>query len=96
MESAWRVTWPSWRLLESLGGVLGGLEDVWGGAGAPLGAYKRRLERFKKNSKTVFSDHRGQQGPKRDSQRGSKRSPKSSLAQNVEIIKILTQYTGFQ
>ena len=96
MESAWRVTWPSWRLLESLGGVLGGLEDVWGGAGAPLGAYKRRLERFKKNSKTAFSDHRGQKGPKMDPRRELKRGPKSSLAENAKIMKSRTQYTGFQ
>ena len=96
MERSWRLAEPSWSLLESLGGVLGGLEDVWGGAGVPLGAYKRRLERSKKTSKTVFNDHRGQQGPKMDPRRGSKRGPKSSLVQNAEIIKTLTQYTGFQ
>ena len=95
MESAWRVTWPSRRLLESLGGVLGGLEDVWGGARAPLGACKRRLERSKKTSKTVLNDHRGQQGPKMDPRRVPKRGPKSSLAENAEIIKTLTQYTDF-
>ena len=83
-------------VLESLGVVLGGLEDVWGGAGAPLGAYKRRLERSKKKSKTVFNDHRCQQGPKMDPPRGLKRGSKSSLAQNAEIIKTLTQYIGFQ
>ena len=86
-------------VLEALGepwGRLGRFEDVWGGAGAPLGAYKRRLERSKKTSKTVFNDHRGQQGPKMDPGRGSKRGPKSSLAGNAEIIKTLTQYTGFR
>ena len=80
----------------ALRGGLGGLEDVWGGVGAPLGAYKRRLERSKKNSKTAFSDRRGQQGLKMDPRTGSKWGPKSSLAQNAEIIKTLTQYTGFQ
>ena len=81
--------------MESLGGVLGGLEDVWGGAGAPLGAYKRRLERSKKTSKTVLNDHRGQQGPKMDPRRRSKLGPTSILAENAEVIKTLTQYTGF-
>ena len=82
--------------MESLGGVLGGLEDVWGGAEAPLGAYKRRLERSKRTSKTVLNDHRGQQGPQMDPQRGSKRGPKSSLAKNAEIMKSRTQYIGFE
>ena len=49
-----------------------------------------------KNSKTVFSDHRDQKGPKMDPRRGSKRGPKSSLAQDAEIIKTLTRYTVFQ
>ena len=37
------LTEPSWRLLESLGGVLGGLRGVLGGAGTALEAYKKRL-----------------------------------------------------
>ena len=33
LESSWRLTEPSWRLLESLEGVLGSLGRCWDGSG---------------------------------------------------------------
>ena len=68
---------------------MGGLEDVWGGAGAPLGAYKRRLERSKRTSKTVFNDHRGQKPPKIVFKMGPKRGPKTVWPENAENTKLM-------
>ena len=84
---------PSWRLLESLGGVLGGLRGVLGGAGTALEAYKRRLGGSQGRLGAVLGPLEamlepsgGQKAFKMEPKRVPNRAPEATRAENGETL----------
>ena len=86
LESSWRLTEPSRSLLESLGGVLSGLEDVWGGAGAVLGAYKRRRGDVLGPLEAMLEPSGSQKGPKMEPKMVPNRVSEATRADNCETL----------
>ena len=78
--------------MESLGGVLGGLRGVLGGAGTALEAYKRRLGGSQGRLGTVLGavealeSSGGQKAPKMEPKRVPNRAPEATRAENGETL----------
>ena len=79
--------------MESLGGVLGGLRGVLGGAGTALEAYKRRLGGSQGRLGAVLGpleamleSSGGQKAPKMEAKRVPYRAPDATRAENGETL----------
>ena len=72
--------------MESLGGVLGGLEGVWGGVGAVLGPYKRRLGDVLGPLEAMLEPSGSQKARKKEPKMVPNRVPKATRAENCETL----------
>ena len=96
---------PPWVLEATWGGpksaqaAFGLLEASWRALGDLLdqkNTLDRRLAALRRIPRQFAAIIGANRVPKWPPGGGSKRGPKLSLAENAEIIKTLTQYTGFQ
>ena len=83
--------------MESLGGVLGGLRGVLGGAGTALEAYKRRLGGSLGRLAAVLGaleamlePSGGKKAPKMEPQTVPNRDPEATAAENHETLILTT------